>query len=335
MSLRRYYARAGADRGRRMLNARPASEVDRQWFRIEAKADSADVFVYDEIGYWGTSAADFAQQLAALDVKTINLRINSPGGEVFDGIAIHNALMNHPAKVNVSVDGLAASIASVICMAGDSITMQQGAQMMIHDASGFAFGNAADMRALADVLDQLSDTIAGFYAERAGGTVTSWRDTMRAETWYTADEAVKAGLADTATHRAPAENSAVPRHSWDLRNVWGYRYADRSEAPEPTIKPVDAAPQPAPELPSSAEILDLGADWLAGVTQSLTDAAAPLGGAELPSSADWLSAIQMGTNTVPEPDASPRQEGTTALPTDAFPALDLSDLRASVREGHL
>lgn len=323
-----------------MLNARPATEVDRQWFRIEAKADSADVFVYDEIGYWGTSAADFAQQLAALDVKTINLRINSPGGEVFDGIAIHNALMNHPAKVNVSVDGLAASIASVICMAGDSITMQQGAQMMIHDASGFAFGNAADMRALADVLDQLSDTIAGFYAERAGGTVTSWRDTMRAETWYTADEAVKAGLADVASHRTPPEDSAVPRHSWDLRNVWGYRYASRSEAPEPTIKPVSDPPVGV-SADDAAELTQLGdliaAELWSGLdlAGAVTDANAPFGGAQLPSAADMLAAVQLGTVTVPEPDPSPRQEGTTAPPTDAFPALDINDLRASVREGHL
>src|SRR5262249_39117748 len=135
---------------------------------------------------------------------TLNVHINSPGGSVFEGIAVQNILANHPATVNISVDGLAASIASVIAMAGDKITMCPGSMMMIHEASGLAWGHAADMRQLADVLDKISGTLADAYALRAGGEAADWRTAMHAETWYTADEAVAAGLADEVG-RAPVK----------------------------------------------------------------------------------------------------------------------------------
>src|SRR5690606_8034659 len=102
----------------------------------------------------------------------------------------------HQAHVTVIVDSLAASIASVIAMAGDRVVMAKNATMMIHDGHGLSIGNAADMREMADLLDKVSDNIASVYAERAGGDVAEWRERMRAETWYSADEAVSAGLAD-------------------------------------------------------------------------------------------------------------------------------------------
>lgn len=160
-------------------------------------ASAAEVRIYDEITPWGVTADDFVRDLRALDADTIELRLNTPGGLVFDGIAIHNAFRDHPATVNVTVDGVAASIGSVIAMAGDTVTMNRGAHMMIHDAAGLQVGNAGDMREMADILDKLSNTIAGFYAGRAGGSTQDWRGHMLAETWYTAEEAVSAGLADT------------------------------------------------------------------------------------------------------------------------------------------
>jgi ATP-dependent protease ClpP protease subunit len=332
---------SGADAARKLFNARPAAPTDRQWFRIEAKAgDAAEVFIYDEIGYWGTSAAEFAQQLAALDVKTINLRLNSPGGEVFEGVAIYNALKTHKATVNVSVDGLAASIASVIAMAGDTITVQRGAQMMIHDASGLAYGNAACMTQMADLLDKLSDTIAGFYAARAGGSLTSWRDTMRAETWFSPEEAVAAGLADVAAKDPAPENSAVPRHTWDLRGVLGYRYAARSEAPEPAeidrtepsgdpVDPEDATTDPDD---SGAE---LSGDDLIDQMQELRDAMGP---PRVELSLDELrSAVAFATTTLSEP-AKPDLAVAPPPPADAWddaPRIDLRDLRQSIREANL
>ena len=185
------------------------TRTGREWFRIgNALADSTPVYLYDEIGMWGITASDFVKELNQIDTKTVDLHINSPGGSVFDGVAIHAALVNHKATVNSTVDGVAASAASFIAMAGEHRGIEKPATMMIHDAAGLVLGNAADMRAMADLLDQLSDTIAAIYADRAGGTVTDWRDAMRAGTdgtWYTSAQAVSAGLADEVLNdNAPA-----------------------------------------------------------------------------------------------------------------------------------
>jgi len=169
----------------------------RPWYSI-ANQDSAtaEIIVYDEIGYAGYSAQDLVRDLRNLGKRDLTVRLNSPGGEVFDGMAVHNALKRHPGHVTVHVDGLAASIASVIAMAGDRIVIAKNAQVMVHEASGLCIGNSADMKETAALLDRVSDTIAGVYADRAGGTVKAWRSTMKDETWFSADEAIKAGLAD-------------------------------------------------------------------------------------------------------------------------------------------
>ncbi|MEO3929247.1 head maturation protease, ClpP-related [Micromonosporaceae bacterium B7E4] len=221
---------------------RPAA---RDWFRIEAKADSkaAEVWIYDEIGTWGTNARDFARELRALDADSITVHLNSPGGDAFDGIAIYNSLRDHPAAVTVLVDGLAASAASVIAQAGDTVRMNRGAQMMIHDASGLVIGNASDMADFAAVLEKTSDSIAAAYAGRAGGTVAEWREVMRAETWYTAAEAVEAGLADEAVDVAP-EDPPV-KAAWDLAG-FAWAYAGRDAAPPPKL-PAKPAPVTAAE----------------------------------------------------------------------------------------
>jgi ATP-dependent protease ClpP protease subunit len=167
--------------------------------RVVAVAEGTTrIDLMDEIGYWGVTATEFVDELLAIDAETIELHVNSPGGDVFDGLAIMNALADHPATVNVVVDGIAASAASFIAMAGDSMKMNRGSQLMIHDAIGFCYGNAGDMEDTAALLSRISDTIAGIYADRAGGKADDWRDLMRAETWYSATEAVDAGLADEA-----------------------------------------------------------------------------------------------------------------------------------------
>lgn len=185
------------------------------WFKISnVTPTSAEVMIYDEIGYFGVTANDFVNQISALDVEELTVKINSPGGEVFDGIAIYNALKDHKATVNVQIDGLAASAASFIAQAGDTIAIQRNASMMIHDAAGLAIGNATDMRELADLLDGASDNIADIYSQRAGGTVDEWRAKMKATTWYNnGQEAVDAGLADTVVG---ADKEAEPSNSWDL-----------------------------------------------------------------------------------------------------------------------
>lgn len=222
------------------------------WYRIENKIANAtaEVFIYDEIGYFGVTAADFVNELRDIDADTIELHLNTPGGDVFDGIAIYNALVEHAAEVTVIVDSLAASAGSFIAQAGDTISMTRNATLMIHDAWGLAIGNAADMREMAELLDKLSNNIADIYAERSGGTIDQWRDLMRAETWFSADEAVEAGLADEVRGRA-----STGKNSFDLSV---FTYAGRDRAPTPAIPSPAAQSQPAIDF--------------AGITKSLEEA---------------------------------------------------------------
>lgn len=168
----------------------------RMALRIENAAGKAEVYIYDIIGDWGVSAGDVVAELRSIGDLPIDLHINSEGGSVFDGLAIYNALRNHSKPVTAYVDALAASAASFIAMAAGRIVIAKNASMMIHDAMGFAMGNAADLRSLADLLDESSETIAEIYDDRAGGGVSKWRDLMKAETWYRGQAAVDAGLAD-------------------------------------------------------------------------------------------------------------------------------------------
>lgn len=232
----------------RLRTARPRAQLAQgrnDWYRItnSVSGGPATVHVYDEIGYWGITASDFVRELAGVTATEIDLHVNSPGGEIFDGIAICNALRQHPATVTTYVDGLAASIASVIAMAGDRIVMAPNSQMMIHDGSGLCIGNAAEMRQMAELLDRQSNNIAEVYANRAGGTPEEWRALMEAETWYTAQEAVDAGLADEVASTRTLTDGNSPQNSWDLSI---FRYPSRAEAPapQPVASAVECQPQP-------------------------------------------------------------------------------------------
>lgn len=213
----------------------PAARLPWYEIRNEAGDDPAEpatVLIFDEIGgSWGISAEQFARDLEAITAPTIRVRINSPGGAVFEAIAIHSALLHHPARIEVYVDGYAASAASVIAMAGDEIVMMPGSEMMIHDASATHEGNAGDMANLSTWLDRQSDNIAELYRQRAGGDAAEWRDLMLAETWMFANEAVDMGLADRVYER-PAPVDEVMTRSFDLAK-FGYRYTGRRSAPAP------------------------------------------------------------------------------------------------------
>ena len=168
--------------------------------RISNDAGVTRVDVYDDIGEggWfseGLTAKDFTAQLAKVK-GALEVHINSGGGDVFDGISISNAIRNHKGPVTTVVDGLAASIASVIAQAGSPRVVQPGSMLMIHDAFGMCVGDAAEMTSMASTLDKVSDNIAGIYAANSDKSAAEWRASMRDETWYTAEEAVAAGLAD-------------------------------------------------------------------------------------------------------------------------------------------
>lgn len=197
------------------------------WYKLENKASNPTLWLYDEIGGFGVSAHDFIQDLTEIQADSIDVHISSLGGEVFQGFAIYQALKDHSANVNIFVDSIAASIASVIAMAGDNVTMGKNAQMMIHDGHVTMQGNAADLTRMIDQLDRASDNIASVYAERAGGTTEDWRNAMRTETWFNAEEAVAAGLADNISN-----NAKKMRNVADLQM---FNYAGRQFAPAPVL----------------------------------------------------------------------------------------------------
>jgi ATP-dependent protease ClpP protease subunit len=204
--------------------------MSRSWYKIENKvADkSATMWMYDEIGGYGIRAQDFINELNGIEASEINVHINSPGGEVFEGLAIYQALKNHPANINVTVDSLAASIASVIAMAGDSVKMAKNAEFMIHDGHAQMSGNSTELTKMVALLDRASDNIASVYADRAGGDVTQWRAAMQTETWFNAEEAVAAGLADAVL----STKSKQPHNIADLRI---FNFAGRQFAPAPVV----------------------------------------------------------------------------------------------------
>lgn len=197
-----------------------ASSQD-DWFKIKnAASDVAEVMIYSEIGYLGRTADDFQNELASITAPTINVRINSVGGSIFDGIAIYNAIRSHPSQVTTQVDSLAASIASVIAQAGDRRVMTQHSQMMIHEAHGIAIGGAEDMRDYAAILERQSDMIAAIYAERAadGRSKARFRNMMAEETWFSDQEAVEAGLADEVVTPSKNTNKTSGVESDDVNN---------------------------------------------------------------------------------------------------------------------
>lgn len=186
-----------AVRGSQLRPGRAGQQTGQSWYRFEAKAGARSaVYIYDLIGEFGVSAGQFVQELNGIGADGIDLHLNSPGGDFFDGTAIYAALKNHPSSVTSYVDSVAASAASFVAMAGDEVVMEKPAKLMIHDASGLTYGNQADHLEMAQLLGELSDTMAGIYADRAGGTVAQWRAAQRATTWYGAEQAVAAGLAD-------------------------------------------------------------------------------------------------------------------------------------------
>lgn len=212
---------------------------------IVADGGEVTIRLYDEIdawGWWGISASEFAQVVDALPPATsvINLHLNSPGGDIFDGVAITNLLRSHKARIRVQVDGLAASIASVIAMAGDELVMAPNSEMMIHDGWSGCRGNAEAMRKAADLLDHLSDNIAGAYAGKAGGTPAYWRELMKAETWFSAEEAVAAGLAD-AVLEPEAAPAAPAARSFALLDTFKYKGRDQAPGPGRSTPPAPAS----------------------------------------------------------------------------------------------
>lgn len=183
-------------------------------------AASAEILLYGQIGrdYWsdeGMSDKDFIAKLDELGpVLQIDLRINSSGGNIIDAWGIYSALNRHPANITTHIDGLAASCASWIAQAGDTINISEVGMMMIHSPESFIGGSAEKLRKEADVLDGMSSSIAGIYAARSGKPIEEWTAAMQAETWYSSSEAIAAGLATNLIPNKGFQTNGL--HSFDL-----------------------------------------------------------------------------------------------------------------------
>lgn len=201
------------------------SDADRDWFTVKAvepnsdpsEPRTAEIFIYDAIGD-GMGAKDFVDAVASIEADRINIRLNTPGGVITDGIAMRNALLRHGATLHTYVDGLAASMGSVIATAGH-LTMEPGSMLMIHEPWGCAMGEAKDMEREARVLNKYGNNLAGVYAKKAGGTAEKWRAVMREEGWYGPEEAVKVGLADRVgdgTYKSEGAGKKVKEAKFDI-----------------------------------------------------------------------------------------------------------------------
>ncbi|MDB6078746.1 MAG: hypothetical protein JWO82_2493 [Akkermansiaceae bacterium] len=255
-------------------NRKPTPETKKKaaaqradWFRFENSADSKTLtlYLYDVIGLWflETDAKTFATALSQFTGDNIVVRINSPGGSVFEGFAIYNLLRDHPANVTVKVDGLAASIASVIAMAGDQIEIADNGFFMIHNPSGAVYGQSKDLRATADVLDQLKVGILSAYG-RSSVPVKDLEAYMDAESWFDATDSVAKGF---ATKKAvpikatalwnPAEFEGLPEGAAALA------YREEEETPDPP------EPEPEPAAGGTVEDVQAAAAFLATVRAQL------------------------------------------------------------------
>lgn len=211
------------------------------WFTVKAQANAAlaDISIYEPIGSWDLTAAQFIAQVKALgDVSQINLDINSPGGDVFEALTIFNFLKRHSAKVTVTVGGVAASAASLIAMAGDTIIMPNNTMMMIHNPWTWAMGNADELREQADVLDKISASLFNTYQSRTGMEAEALQAMLATDTWLTADECLAHGFCDQVidpiTASAAFDVSKFPEQAQAVFAVAKQRKAQASIAEDHT-----------------------------------------------------------------------------------------------------
>ena len=239
-----------------------------RWYAMKADAQqkAAEILIYDMIGrdWWtgeGVDAKSFHEDLKALgDVETITLRVNSPGGDVMDGVTIFNLLDQHPARVVAQIDGIAASAASLIVMAADEIVMPDNSFMLIHEPRSWAMGTAQDMEAVAADLSRMTETFAATYAKRSGKLdADAVKALMKEDRLMTASEAQESGFADRVAEPVKMAASFDPKRLPKmLRDKIAPAIAmERAEsAPQVEQPAAPQPPQPAPDAESNVVALD-------------------------------------------------------------------------------
>ena len=172
--------------------------MNEKWYNIQNKAgNSADIYIFDEIGTYGVTAQDFISEIKGLKDMPINLRINSLGGDVFDGMAMYNVIKRRDAKTTVYIEGIAASIATIIALGADEVVMAENSLFMIHNAWGGASGEAKDMRKTAETLEKITSELTDIYVKKTGLSYDAVAQMMDEETWLNAEEAYKLRFIDT------------------------------------------------------------------------------------------------------------------------------------------
>jgi ATP-dependent protease ClpP protease subunit len=250
------------------LTLTPTNKPDKSWYSLKAQNGNAELMIYDEIGGWGISARQFASDLQALGkIGTLTARIHSPGGDVFEGMAIYNMIKGHPAHKVCHIDGLAASMASVIAMAFDEVIMPENAMMMVHKPWGGTLGDAEDMRKYADLLDKVESNLVGAYQQKTGLPEAELHTLLAAETWLTGREAVEKGFANTLTEPLQMAASLTSKRLKDFTNMpeaLKNLFAPQGNVPGATNPPAavvtntpvpaPVASVPVPVAPSQADI---------------------------------------------------------------------------------
>ncbi|WP_345888908.1 ClpP-like prohead protease/major capsid protein fusion protein [Shewanella algae] len=247
----------------------PTNKPDKSWYSLKAAANGeAELMIYDEIGGWGITAKQFARDLKDLGkITQLNARIHSPGGDVFEGMAIYNILKNYPAHKVAHIDGLAASMASVIAMAFDEVVMPENAMMMVHKPWGGTMGDADDMRKYADLLDKVEGNLVGAYRDKTGMTDEQLHALLAEETWLTGREAVEKGFADTLTEPLAMAASLQSNRMKDYANMpkaLQILLAPQANSANPQNVPTPApvnqpAPSPAPSAQPTQEQINAAA----------------------------------------------------------------------------
>ena len=167
------------------------------WYSIKniAKSQMTEVMIYDEIGNFGVDAKSFINEIKQIPNDTsVLLRINSPGGSVIDGLAIYDAISRMPQKVTARIEGIAASMASVIALAADEVIMSENSLYMIHNVWGGEVGDSDDLRKAADLMDKMGERLINIYVSKTGQSEEQIRSWMDAETWFNSSEAQEAGF---------------------------------------------------------------------------------------------------------------------------------------------
>jgi ATP-dependent protease ClpP protease subunit len=288
------------------------------WYAIsETNDNEAEVSIYDEIGGWGIGAKEFLGEISKLKGKHLHVRINSPGGSVVEGTAIFNALRRHEGGVTVHIDALAASMASVIAMAGVPVYMADNALLMIHNPWTITMGDSDDLRKEADLMDKLKVNIRNAYKRKTGLADEQLQDMMDAETWLDSIDAVALGFVDAIEEGVAAAAKVKPA---ELRARFDKfaRGMDAEQTP---------ATEPAPEPEAAGQQLPDGTPVV------------PVPEVEAPAPADEPEVTEPEVPVVDEPEATEPQASVGAALADAVVALNArlqaAEARAQAAEARI